>query len=364
MKKSLSLLVCVIVLAGCNTNSDSFTSLFKSFDRQGMLSNIGNNMVIPAYADVLVKVQAFNTSASIFKANPTGANLTTLQQSWIQLNSSWRTCEVYGFGPLDYLLSKPKIDNYHCDTAHIETSISTQSIIDETFINSQPVADRGLVAAEYLLFGSGGQDPLTLLSADTQRVNYLVAVGEDLALKLAQVNNEWVASGSNYIQTFISNDGNNVSSSLGKFINYIVMVLDEIKNMKLGKPMGKMDATVIPNEVESYYSKQSLHNIQTNIQALEKLFDGSGNSGLYSLLDHLEAKDNNGVLLSDKLKAQYLLVYADINAIATPLDQAVVSDLSHCETLYQDIYTLYIFVKVDVMNQLGLLLTFTDNDGD
>jgi predicted lipoprotein len=354
----------ILLLWGCDTTTDSFTSLFKSFDRQGMLSNIGNNMVIPAYNDVVTKSSDFNISLQNFKSNPTALNLVTAQTQWMSLNTSWRKCEVYGFGPLDNLLLKTKIDNYHCDVTSIESHITSQSIIDLNYINTVPVSDKGIVAAEYLLFGDGVQDPLSLLSADTQRVNYLISVSLSVNEKLIQVQNEWISSGNNFISTFITSDGNNVSSSIGKMINYQVMILDEIKNMKLGKPMGKFDASVIPAEVESYYSKQSIPNINTNMIAIEAIFNGNGSPGVFDLLDHLGAKDNNGTLLSDKIKAKFILIHNDLSAFTTSLDDAVVNDFSSCDTLYNDVYDLYILVKVDVMNQLGLLLTFNDNDGD
>jgi len=351
-------------MCGCDTATDSFTSLFKSFDRQGMLSNIGNNSAIPAYNTAVSTAHLFNEQIDTFKTNPTPATLLQAQQYWRLLNSFWRSCEVFGFGPLDYLLIKPRIDDYHCNVTNIETHISAEPIIDLGYINTVPVSDKGLVTAEYLLFGDGVQDPFTLLSTDTQRVNYLVAVGLSLEEKITQVRDEWISSGNNFIATFISSDGNNVSSSIGKMINYEVMILDEIKNMKLGKPMGKFDASVIPNEVESYYSHQSLTNIQANIISMRYIFEGNGGVGFYELLDHLGAKDNNGTLLSNKLETKFNEILYDFDNFTSPLDQAVVSDLTTCEILYQDVYDLYILVKVDMMNQLGLLLTFTDNDGD
>lgn len=364
MRKRNILFVLIFLLCGCDTTTDSFTSLFKSFDRQGMLNNIGNNIAIPAYDDAIIKSSDFNTSLQNFKSNPTSLSLVTAQAYWMGLNTSWRKCEVSGFGPLDNLLLKTKIDNYHCDVANIESHIVSQPNIDLNYINTVPVSDKGIVAAEYLLFGDGTQNTLALLSADTQRVNYLIAVALSIEEKLIQVRNEWISSGNNFIATFISNDGNNVTSSIGKMINYQVMLLDEIKNMKLGKPMGKFDASVIPAEVESYYSKQSIPNININMIALEAIFDGNGNPGINDLLDHLGAKDNNGTLLSDKISNKFVLIHNDLSAFTSSLDDAVVNDFSHCDTLYNDVYDLYILIKVDVMNQLGLLLTFTDNDGD
>lgn len=360
MKKVIIVLLLSLFMLGCDTTTDSFTSLFKSFDRQGMLGNIGNNMAIPAYEQVVVDCNDFNLSLQSFKSNPTSMSMAVAKMRWMDLNSSWRKCEVYGFGPLDNLLIKPRIDDFHCNTTNIEAHISTQPVIDLPFINSVPTSDKGLVAAEYLLWGDGTQNTLTLCQADSQRVNYLIAVGMDLQENLMLVRNEW----NTYVSTFITNDGNNVSSSLGKVVNYQVMMLNEIKNMKLGKPMGKFDATVIPGEVESYYSLQGVSNIYQNVAAMKSIFSGNGDSGINALLDHLGAKDNNGTLLSAKLNTKFAEIETDLGNFTTSLDVAVVSELPLCEILYQDVYDLYILVKVDVMNQLGLLLTFTDNDGD
>ena len=351
-------------LLGCDTTSESFTSLFKSFNRQGMLSNIGNNMAVPSYNQTTTKAQELNVSLLALKQNISITTLNAARQSWIDLNASWRTTEVYGFGAMDYLLLKTRIDNYHCSAVNIEANISNAAAINPAYIAGLPVTDKGIVAIEYLLFGDGSQNVEALMNADTQRVNYLVALGANLETQLTLVRNEWISSGNNYLSTFISSDGNSTSSSLGKMINYEVMLMDEIKNMKLGKPMGKQDATVIPTEVESYYSKQSIQNISANLQALENIFSGNGSIGVYDLLNHLGAKDNNGILLSSKLDAKFTEIETDISAINSTLDVAVINDFNDCDVLYNDTYDLYILIKVDVMNQLGLLLTFNDNDGD
>jgi len=365
MRKNWYLFLVVgLLLMGCDTNSESFTSLFKSFNRQGMLANIGNNMVIPAFNATVADAQDLNASLIQLKQNPNATTLAAAQQSWTNLNASWRTAEVYGFGAMDYLLVKPKIDNYHCSEISIENNISTATTIDANYVSALPLTDKGLVAMEYLLFGNGTQNVEALLSADTQRVNYLEALGVNVESQIILVKNEWAAAGDNYIAGFIAADGNSTSSSLGKMINYEVMIMDEVKNMKLGKPMGKQDATVLPLEVESYYSKKSLDNITTNMQALENLFTGNGSVGIYDLLNHLGAKDNNGVLLSTKLDTKFTEIETDMLSINSNLDVAVVNEWNDCDVLYNDVYDLYILIKVDVMNQLGLLLTFNDNDGD
>ena len=68
--------------------------------------------------------------------------------------------------------------------------------------------------------------------------------------------------------------------------------------------------------------------------------------------------------LSQVILRQFDAALAALRAIDGPLETAVQANPAQVESAYQETLSLLTLLKADMVNQLGLTLTFNDNDGD
>ncbi len=86
-------------------------------------------------------------------------------------------------------------------------------------------------------------------------------------------------------------------------------------------------------------------------------------SGIDDILDKANAM-SGGVLLSKKIKDQFTVVKGKLDLITVPLSTAVTTQQAAVSALYDEVKRLQVMMEVDMINNLGVLLTFSDNDGD
>lgn len=361
--------IALIILAGCGKDDNKNSNLFDSFDWKGMLQNIGENII-------LKDLQAFSTGTSgllekvsALKAAPSATTLSAAQDAWKNVSEKWAACAPYNFGPMEDQLLQAKIDKWPVDRDKIETAISSGTTINNDYINTRGASEKGMKALEYLLFNfnEGNATVLAQLSTGTdaaKRMDYLVALAQNLQQQANTLYTAWDPAGGNYLGQFVAADGNDVSSSIGKLVNAFAFYTDVIKNMKVGDAIGKMgDDNPHPDMVELYESGTSLATIKGNLKSMERVFRGGDGQGFDDLLNHLNAQ-RNGSKLSEVVMASWQQLYIRTDAIGSPLQNAVTGEKARVEELWTALKEHLVYIKVDMVNNLGVALTFTDDDGD
>jgi len=379
----MAALVISIGMQSCKKKENVTPASTTPFNRQAMFSNIGNNIIIPSYKTFAIATDSLYSAANAFINSPDSVTLLNLQQKWLQANIGWKSCELYNFGPALGGTSGGYCNNiqeyFNVTPSAIETVISSTPVpYDSTYVSKQNQEERGISTIEYMLFDpvNGNSAILNQYKANTtnsqQRLNYLKGLTQDLSVNANGLYTAWLPLGGNYIQTFISADGNDVNSSLSLLVNQLVYMSDYIANSKIGIPIGiRVKATngpPLPTYVETYYSSHALACITADYQSINNLFFGIGNngvkqSGLSDLLNSMNTQ-YNGQLLSALVSEELDSITVQINAINLPLEKAVVSTPQPVNKLYLSAKQLLILFKLDVVGTLGLTLTTTDNDGD
>lgn len=374
MKKFLPAFAALILLMmACHKDKDKNTPA-PSYDRKAMLENIGNNIILPSYKGFADKTDSLWVACTAFTGNPSEASLLRAQNAWKEASAQWKQCELYNLGPVEDLLLRTSIDAWPVNTANIETVINTTSTIDNAYIEQRSIYTKGLKAVEYLLFDPSG-DNASLISRYTggglseNRKSYLTALSENLHHKATEVYEAWAPEKGNYVSVFINASGTDVGSSLGKLVNQMVGLTDQIANMKLATPLGITNGGVTqPDLVESPQSGTSLEEIKYNLTSLENTFlgrtvAGQDQQGPDDLLASLGAT-YNGQPLVRVIRKKMDSAIARINSIPPPLEEAVNNDPEAVNEAYTTVKELLVLLKVDMASSLGVLITYTDNDGD
>jgi predicted lipoprotein len=268
-----------------------------------------------------------------------------------------------------------QVNAFPTSTTKIESAITSGADFTPAYMTSLDAYAKGFPALDYLLFSMSG-DNAEVLSRYTTDANaarrklFLTAITKFINDNAAAVANEWSsATGGNYINTFTSNTGTDVGSSIGYLVNQMNYHLEIVINQKLGVPAGKRsNGTIFPQRVEGLYSKMSLPLIEANLTHLHNVFLGksasSDGAGLAEYLTALGAKDSQGIPLAQSIDAKMATAMAAVKAIPPTLPETITTNLTPVDRAFNELKSLLVPFKVDMPSAIGTSITYIDNDGD
>lgn len=332
------------------------------FDRAAMLTNIADNVIIPAYEQYQTDVASLKTAADAFTASPTASSLTAVKTTLSAAYHSWVACSAFEYGPADDLNLRSNANTFPVDTAVVEDNVGAGSF---NLALASNIDAKGLPALDYLLHGPNSTLADYTTDADaSNRKQYLTTVVDDLKSTIDQVVTDWSASGSNYRATFIASDGVDVGSSLGMIVNEMNFDHEILKNARIGIPLGKKSlGSPLPEKVEGYYAGNSASLANAHIAHIEQLYLGGSGSGLDDYLVHLDAK-HGSASLNDAIKDQFDALQAALALVPDPMSAEAQAQSQAMENAYEESKTLVTLLKTDMPSAMSILITYQDNDGD
>ncbi|MCX6183028.1 MAG: imelysin family protein [Bacteroidetes bacterium] len=338
------------------------------FDEKAMLGNIGEIVIKPLHQRFVQECGELVTAAQNFSTQNDSANLSAYQFQWKETRHWWKQCEAYILGVPAEIYINFKIDKWPTNQTFIDNNINGISTLNEAFVESQGSTAKGFPAIEYLVFNTNG-DSLVLKNFTTdinatRRMDYLIALTLNLQTKATYLLQTW----NDYLPDFETTVRTDIYGSLSKLINAQSSLLEQIVNTKLGYPLGKTNGDVaIPESVEDYLSKESVNDIRINLAGIQEAylcsFGGNSGKGLRDFLNYNEAKKGDD-LLSTVIDNKFAECFAALDKISSPLSGAVNSQKTDVEDLYIKIRDLLILYKSNMADDLGVTITFNDNDGD
>ena len=369
----LSVVFCIVVLLcldfSCKKkNKDNPQDPAKSdFDRKGMLTNIGNTVILPAYQSFNAACIKLDSTVADFNLSPDSIKLSNLQTTFKNTYRAWESVSPFDFGPADQQYLGENVNIFPTDTVKINSNINS-SVYDLAVLSN--LAAKGLPAMDYLLFGIGTNNHSIVLkyttdSKATNRKQYLAALSAAIRANMNAVLTQW----GSYMATFQDATGTDIGSSLGQFINGMDKDLDGIKNFKIGIPLGKQSmGAIFPGKVEGYYCGISSELAVLNLKAIQSLYSGKGVQGndllgLDDNLDAINAQYNNGSL-NTAIKNQFTSAISKLQVVPDPLSGTIVNNPAVVNAAYVEIQKLIVLLKTDMPSSLGVLITYEDNDGD
>ncbi|MEH0153269.1 imelysin family protein [Limibacter armeniacum] len=361
--KSLKILAwAMVILSLCACESDEGS---RDFDKEVLLKDLATNIIVPSYTQFSDASSSFLNATVTFTETPQEDNLIALQAEWVKMTNSWASIEMVDLGPVAINYFRTYISRWPLtETALIEEAINTTETIDETYVSNQGSTRKGLHAIEYLIFDQDNDHQKIIDAfADPNRGLYLKALAQNLVTISTQMSNDW---SNTYQAEFIEKIGNGIGTSVNDLANNIIVFAENIKNKKLGAPLGKGSLTqeLAPDLVESPYSKTSVEQLKENLTSLKLYFEGNGGTGLAKLID-FSTENTENHQLSEKIISQIEGIITLLDGFNTPLFTAVENQqLEQSNELYTEMENLIRLLKSDMMSALSLTLTFSDNDGD
>lgn len=348
MNKLTGLILVLLLSFGCK--EDDPTEVEDTFDKGAMLTNVANNVIIPSYSEWETNAKVLLEAAEIFNDKPNETNLTSLRAAFIEAHKSWNGCSIFEFGPAADQNTRLTINTFPTDTGQIESNISSN---DYDLKSAQNADAKGFAAIDYVLFIDD-----QLLLSDPARAQYVLENAQQIFDRASEISSAWAT----YKDEFASNTSSSAGSSISNLINELNYEFELVKNARVGIPLGKKTLGVTQVEkLEGFYSDESTQLAQSNIQGIKEAFTGGSGLGLDDYLDDLDAQKDG-----QKLSAALITLFDEIEEALSNfnLKTSIENNPSELDPVYNKIERLVVLLKTDMPSQLGVQITYQDNDGD
>ncbi len=347
MRGIQALVAICIFLSACKGGTDPIDD---TFDKAAMLKNIGNSVIQPTYADWVKAMNQLDSDSKLLESNPTIAQLVVVQSSFIKAYREWNACSVFEIGPAADVSMRTRVNTFPTDTAQVEQNIASG---DYDLDGAKNADANGFASLDYLLFNESES-----LLSDANRRTYLLDNVVHILKQGVDVSDEWLS----YQSEFEVNTTSSAGGSISNLVNEINYEFELFKNARIGIPLGKKTLGVTQaHKLEGYYSNTSAALALENLRGIQDAFNGGTGLGFDDYLNSLKAT-KGGTDLSMAINNLFDQIASDLDG--ANLKSSIESNPSDLETVYNRIEQLVVLLKVDMPSQLGVQITYQDNDGD
>jgi predicted lipoprotein len=148
-------------------------------------------------------------------------------------------------------------------------------------------------------------------------------------------------------------------------MNNFIRDYEILKWTKLGYPLGANTLNVInPAYLEARKSGIGKELLRANILALQQVYLGRGSNGKNGkgMHDYLLALSKTTTATT--IENNWGMFLTQIDGLPTSLETALNSDTQKMIDLYNALHFNTIALKTDMVSAFGILITYSDNDGD
>ncbi len=355
-----ALALVTLALVGCSEPRAA-----KEDTRRALLEGLGKEVFLPRYVEFEERAHDAERQANALCESPSDETLGAARDAWWAARAPWKRNETVAFGPYappDSLGAA--IDFWPCRKASVDTVLTGVDPIDASLLGA---AAKGLPVMEYLLFDPE-VDVVVESELGSRRCDYVAAVGQDLGADATAMREAWDPEVGDFLGELVeagrkSKTYDSIEMALGEVVNRLVYDLEAARGEKLGAPLGiRTDGVPQPDSAESRFSGRSLEDVRDSVRGVEEVCFGADVEDAQSLVRYLEGigRDDLGPALRDAFDASY----AALDRIPEPLTEAVMTDPASVQAASDALGEVQRLIQVDVIAAMGLMLTFTDADGD
>lgn len=372
------------------TEDDTVNDQGTSFDQYAMLVNILNNAVLPANARFEGSTIELQAALRSLRDEPSMDTLAAAQASWRTASGAWAECDL--FGSRELTIFHNQIDKWPTNIEFVEGFIGDNLVetLDAEFAASIGSTSKGLPAIEYLLFPADGNNDRILAELVSEenghrRLDYLVALGDNLNQNAVSVNRFWLGDERDddsvgAASAFLNADPATVDTHvmLSLIMNGISEQLEDNLQRRLWGVIQQQLGMEI--EVESPYAQHSVLKLSRSVESFLRAYRGGDSAdtlGLDDYLDHLDVTYNAKIMsahvqtptpdevdtpLSELIVDRANAMLQLLAQIDEPLAEAIVEESELLNATNAAAHKLLLPVRVDMNNKFGVTISFNDGD--
>ncbi|MGH8502175.1 MAG: imelysin family protein [Gammaproteobacteria bacterium] len=356
-----------------------------AFSRNALLASIGRNVMLPTYNRFNLSAArlggALNAYCTAAKTRFASANPTAARLAWRAAMNQWQIAEMFQFGPVamnggvirNNIYSWPLENTCSVDQNVVNFENNRNPDGSTPFsINATTVDSRGLPAIGYLLFAVGknhtcpvqvavtrGWNQRPLAAREAARCEYAIAAARHVKANAQALVNAWAPGRGNYLRDLATagQPGSSFPSAhaaINEVSDAMFYLENEVKEMKLGEPLGKFDnncgpGEICPEELESlkdrtnngrldaliYNSGHAKQMLRQNFIAFQQGFHGGapGNPLAIGFDDFLASLGQR--VFANQMAAQLRALVASVDSIDGTLNAALATDFRAVDDVYE-----------------------------
>ena len=371
IKKLVLLVITVSALYTCSESDDNNSgSSSDNFDRQLMLTNWADNIIIPALEDLSSDLSVLVTDKDAFVASPDESSLSQLRLSWLEAYKTWQYVEMFNIGKAEEINYGFQMNVYPTNVVDIQNNINSDSY-DLSNVNNNDAV--GFPALDYMLYGLGSTDQEILNAYSSEpnfedNASYLSALINQMDALTNTVLNDWTTS---YRDVFVNSTANTATSATNKLTNDFIFYYEKgLRANKFGIPAGVFSSTPLETKVEAFYNKDVSKMLSLNaLSAVQGFFNGVGynastsNESLSSYLEYLNTI-NSGSSLNTIIANKFNAAEIKIQGLDDNLGLQVTMDNTKMLEAYDALQDAVVLLKVDMIQAMNISIDYVDADGD
>ncbi len=368
MKAIYFLVVTATIFYSCGKEDNSNpTEPVDNFDRELMLQQWADDIIIPSYQLYVQKLLIFKTAVELFSNERTIENFQLVRNNWLIAYKQWQYVSMFEIGKAEEIKLRNFMNIFPADTSQIMINIQSESYnlsLPSTF------DEQGFPAIDFMLHGISVDDDeiMELYIQDDLRYNYLEIMVNRLYDMSQEVLIDWET---NYRDIFVQNASSSATGSLDKLVNDYIFYFERfLRAGKFGIPAGVFSGNIEAQTVEALYRRNVSKELALDaLQASQKFFngvltiDGHKVNALSDYLDYI--KDSTGSTDVNRLvNDQFDLAISKVQELDNDFYLQLIEDPISILEAYDEIQKIVVFLKVDMMQALNIRVDFVDADGD
>jgi len=382
MKKYiLSIITLLLILIGCSTDDSGIEDIDGNnpdsdlignvFNRENMLINWADNIILPGYNSFLSTLKVLNNSFENLKSEGTAAALQDFKEKWLLSYKEWQHVSMFEIGPAEEIGYRLQMNTYPADRELIESNIISASY---NFELPSTRDAKGFAALDYILNGINSNDTdllntLTQNQDSSKYIQYIEDIIADMSSQTNYVIDTWNGS---YRDSFIANSGSSASASVDKFVNDFIYYYEKhLRAGKMGIPLGVFLGSPAPQTIEVYYSpEQSKIMFLEGLNAVQDFFNGvhyNSNQSGESLASYLTALESikGSQNLADLINEKFDIAREAVDALGSFKSEIELNNPpTNMLMAYDKVQSIVPLFKVDMISAMSINIDYVDADGD
>lgn len=335
--------------------------------RREFLQGVGDEIFLPNYREFQTRAGELETETKALCKEPTPEALKSTRSAWRRAHAPWKRNDLLAFGPYtdEPLRLGPKIDFWPVRADAVLELLAGDAAVDAAAVGKLGAALRGFAVIEYLLFEP---DVDVVAESAGRRCGYLRGLTADLKTQATRMVEAWEPEHSDYLGNLV-NAGRSDSTfatldlGIGEVVNRLVSTVENVRGMRLGTPLGtRSGGPPQPDSAEARFSGRSIDAARDTLKGVELVCFGAKTPDAQSLARYLKRIEEDD--LATELRTRFDESYAALDAIPEPLTDAVVDAPDKVQEAIDTLAELQRLIQVDIINAMGIALTFNDADGD
>lgn len=327
----------------------SFACKKNRFKKEVFLDELYQYKTSPEINKAIELTTDFQNQWDLYSTDKTTSNYEAVKTQFHLVSDQMEAINFYNLGDVGAIYIFSRFYKTTVDTTGVMEAYNSQESFNSIDIANYTNTKKGLFTLEYLLFSNSFQDSLT----DSKFISFVTSQISDFKSSLIEFQNSWNI----YQDNFIKSNGTGVSDSYNIVINKMIHVLEDLINKRIALPMQSND----PSIGVGYYSDRTFKNIKKQVEQLNAVYIGIGTNAFNSVYNNVRKKNKK---LADKVSTKFEEII-DLNSVMTKEMAYYISEDPVALNTYNDkLIELLGLFKVDIQEELDIIITFGDTDGD